>query len=274
MPIEAAINTGLGLLLEGHNDRRQLRQQEKLQDLQIEGNKELQKYGQELALDTWRKTNYDAQVEELKKAGLSTGLMYGGGGQGGTTSGGNGGAVSGANAPVGGQEILGLQLMGAQRDLIKAQTEKTNAETEKTKGVDTQLTGASARIAEIQGQMLNDTYEETFSKIMSEAEKAASEARIASQQADVGEMTLPTQVAKAQAELIGLGIANELRKAQTDLTQEQINATIESVKQKWAEVETGQGRLKLEQFVKDISDSTKLTVETIGKIVGIVTKGK
>jgi len=261
-----AINTGLGLLLENHNDERQLRQQEKLNRLEISGTKELQKYGQGLALDTWEKTNYAAQVKQLKKAGLGVGLMYEGGGAGGTTQGGGGGNVGGATAPTGGGEIMGLQLMGAQKRLIEAQTEKTQAETVKTEGVDTKLTKANARIAEIQGQMMSDTYAETFSKILSEAEKAASESRIAAQTADVGQETMKTRIETAEAELIGLGIANELKRTQTDLTEEQIKATAESVKQRWEEIGVSKDRLKLDQFVKDVADSTKIAIEVASKV--------
>jgi len=265
---EAGINTGLGLLLEKHSDRRQLKQQGKLGQQQLGLNKQQMKYGKELDLQMWENTSYPAQVEQLKKAGLNPGLLYGQSGGGGTTTGGNAGSVNTPNAPQGGGEIIGLQLMGAQKALIEAQTAKTQAETIKTEGVDTKLTKANARIAEIQGQMMSDTYAETFSKILSEAEKAASESRIAAQTADVGQETMQTRIETAEAELVGIGIANELRKTQTNLTQEQIKATVEQVKQKWEEIGVSKDRLKLDQFVKDVADSTKLAVETATKIVG------
>ena len=52
----------MGLLLEGHNDRRQLRQQEKLQNLEIKGSKELTDYNAAKQLEMWKATNYPAQV--------------------------------------------------------------------------------------------------------------------------------------------------------------------------------------------------------------------
>ena len=42
----------------------------------------------------WKDTNYAAQVEEMKKAGLSVGLMYGKGGAGGATTGAGAAGVS------------------------------------------------------------------------------------------------------------------------------------------------------------------------------------
>ena len=274
MPLDAIVNTGLGLALESHNDKRQLKQQEKLNRLGIEGTKELQKYGQGLALDTWEKTNYPAQVEQLKEAGLSTGLMYGGGGAGGTTQGGSGGSVSGGEAPKGGQEILGLQLMGAQKNLLEAQTEKTKTETENIGGVERNLTEQKGRMAAIEASLLEDSYENTLQKIQAEAIKLQGEARSATTKGEVDYETANTSVKLKEAELIGLGIANEQRRVQTELTQEQIKATIEAVKQKWAEVEISRDRLKLDQFVKDVADSTKLTVETVSRIIGTITKGK
>ena len=56
------IGTGLGLLLEGHNDRRQLRQQEKLQNLEIKGSKELTDYNAAKQLEMWKATNYPVTI--------------------------------------------------------------------------------------------------------------------------------------------------------------------------------------------------------------------
>ena len=196
--------------------------------------------------------------------------MYGNAGAGGTTQGGGSANVSGGSAPMGGQEIMGLQLMGAQKALIEAQTRKAEAEADKTAGVDTDLTKAQERMQRMQAQMFYDTYENTYSKMLSEAEKAGSEARMAAQTADVGEATMDERIKMVEGELIAIGIANELRKAEKELTQEQIKATIEAVKQKWEEVGVAKGKLKLDQFVKDVADSTKLTVETASKIVGEV----
>ena len=53
----------------------------------------------------WEDTNYAAQVEQLKKAGLSVGLMYGKGGAGGATTGAGATGVSAPTAPTG----MGLQ---------------------------------------------------------------------------------------------------------------------------------------------------------------------
>jgi hypothetical protein len=126
------LNTGLGLLLENHNDKRQLRQQQKLQNLQINGAIDLTDYQQQKQLEMWEKTGYGPQMEQLRKAGLNPALLYGMKGGGGMTIG--SGVVQpqgGGNAPSGGQEIqnmLGMALMKANIEKTKAETNKTNAE--------------------------------------------------------------------------------------------------------------------------------------------------
>ena len=52
----------------------------------VEAQKDLTKFNQEQQFDLWNKTNYEAQVEHIKKAGLSPALMYGGSGAGGATT--------------------------------------------------------------------------------------------------------------------------------------------------------------------------------------------
>lgn len=125
------IGTGLGLLLEDHNDRRQIDQQKKLQDLQIGGQKELADYQQRQQMEMWNKTNYAAQIQHMKEAGLNPALMYGMGGGGGQTTGAAGqGQVGGGAAPNGGGELQGMGLQGA---MMAAQIENIKADTENKK---------------------------------------------------------------------------------------------------------------------------------------------
>ena len=84
----------LGMALSGFNDRRQYNQQERLQNLQIAGNKETTDYNMSKQLEMWRNTSYSAQMEQMKKAGINPGLMYGMGGGGGQSVGSSSGYVS------------------------------------------------------------------------------------------------------------------------------------------------------------------------------------
>lgn len=126
--------TAMGLLLADENDRRQLRQQGKLQELQIKGSKELTDYQMKKQLQMWKDTNYGAQMTEIEKAGLNPGLLYGMGGSGGATTGNasGGGSVNQGHAPVGGGEAAGMAMMAANLGLLKAQKANIEANTNKT----------------------------------------------------------------------------------------------------------------------------------------------
>lgn len=125
------VNTGLGLMMEGHEDRRQIRQQQKLQDMQIAGSKEMTDYNYQKQLNMWHDTNYGAQMKELKNAGLNAGLIYGMSGGGATTTGsGSGANVSGGTAVGHTGEILGIQQLGMQNKLLEAQIENIEADTQ------------------------------------------------------------------------------------------------------------------------------------------------
>lgn len=141
-----AINTGLGLLFENHEDKRQVNQQQKLTNIQIAANKQLSDYNAQQQLKMWHDTNYGAQMEELRKAGLNPGLIYGLSGGGATTTGGGAQSAGGGTAAGQSGEILGLQQLGIQNRLTEAQTKAlesqanlNNVEAKKKSGVDTQL---------------------------------------------------------------------------------------------------------------------------------------
>ena len=55
-------------------------------DINLANSKAMANYNREQQMQLWRDTNYSAQVNELKKAGLSVGMMYGMGGAGGATT--------------------------------------------------------------------------------------------------------------------------------------------------------------------------------------------
>lgn len=163
--------TLIGMALEKRNDKRQLRQQKALTAQQVDAQKELNDYNQSLQMDMWNKTNYGAQVEHLKKAGLNPGLMYGMGGGGGTTVGsGGGGSAQGGAAPPGGGEVqaavgmgLQLQMLKAQKDVLQSQADLNKAKAEKTAGVDTVET--ETRIQQIIKQTDNEQLKGDLMKV-------------------------------------------------------------------------------------------------------------
>ncbi len=163
-------------------------------------NQQQAKFNQELALEMWRKTNYGAQIEEMKRNGLNPALIYGQSGQGGTTTGaGQAEGVSmGTSAAVG--MGLNAQMQMAQINALNAQAKKSDAEAEKTSGVDTELSKsltnlnkAGTNLKNAQAEMIPVQIEE----INAMRDKLVEETRNISTMADINEETKSLQIERA-----------------------------------------------------------------------------
>lgn len=169
-------------------------------------------YGQQAAnneyarnLRMWKATNYGAQTKEMEAAGLSKGLMYGGGGgQAASTAGGNGTQPSGAKMnPVEAalqQQAMGLQLkqIEAQNKLANAETTKTLAEANKIAGVDTEGTKLDNEWKKVENriQLSRENIEASnITTAEANAQKAVAEWNSAVIQAEID---ADTKVAKTQ----------------------------------------------------------------------------
>lgn len=137
------IGGGIGLiggLFSGNSGNKQYEREKELMGLQYEYNEKAAEANQKRALEMWEATNYSAQVEQMKKAGLNVGLMYGKGGAGAaSTSGGSNSGVSGQGTQSGAialqEKMLGVQMMNTAADttLKLAQAKKESGEAEKKK---------------------------------------------------------------------------------------------------------------------------------------------
>lgn len=237
----------IGIGMQGLGNQLQLKQQKKLMEAQAGQQKGLMDYQNMKQMEMWRNTNYPAQLEMMKKAGLSPGLMYGKGGGGGVTTGNATGSVTGAQAPSGGHEIptmigLGMQsaLQEAQIENIKANTEKTKAETGNvpltgeniqastaslTQGIQNQkaveiLTKAQTTIANLEAQLKGATIDDMEDIARWTAEKAKSEMEMAEREAYIQKATMNTKIDIARAELVNIYVKNVLTSAQTDNTRQ------------------------------------------------------
>lgn len=271
------IGTILGMALGGYNDERQRRQQQELQNMQIAGNKEMMNYSMMKQFEMWQKTNYAAQIAELKKAGMSPGLLYGKGGPGGIT-GSPGGGVSGASAPVGGGEVPQMMGMALQLELLKAQKENIEADTANKKGdaankplvgqnlqastgqmlantgniqADTELKKIQTNIAKIDEWIKGKTAEDQVEIAMWQSEKILNEVAILARQNILDAATMNDKIDTIKAELAAKALMPELIKAQTKteqgkpaLQQQEIKESQQRVEQmirqgiqKWRELE-------------------------------------
>lgn len=148
------VNAGLGMAIGAINRNQQEVQQRNFMNQQLLANEALTDYNQKAAFKMWEDTNYPAQVEQLKKAGLNSALLYGKGGGGGATANVTPGNVqAGQAAPDSGNvagmtmqgEMMGMQiqLLRAQKENIEADTKNKEAQAGYTSGAQTANTEAS-----------------------------------------------------------------------------------------------------------------------------------
>lgn len=250
-----AIGTGMGLLLERHQDKRQLKQQGKLQALEITGQKEMSDYNYAKQLQMWEDTNFSAQMEQLKKAGLNPGLLYGMGGAGGATTGQPSGNVTGGKAAEQSQIQQSLE-MGMQLQLLKAQKENIEADTANkkadlpvkgaqvgkigaetasiTQGIENQkaqelLTTAQTKIARLEALFKSETMEDAIDIVNSQRAKWITDIDIALTQLGVDRAT-----AIQKSELLKNQVQEVISK--TALNKAQEAATKAGVEQHWTEI--------------------------------------
>lgn len=264
--IDTAIGAGLGMITGAYQDRRQVRQQGKLMELQLQGQKDMANYNQNLAYDMWDKTNYKAQVEQLKKAGLNTGLMYAKGGTGGTTQI-PGGAVGGATAQGGVGEIgMGLQyalqkeMQQAQIEVAKSQANLNNTQAAKLGGVDTLKTTAETNVLgetlnSIKQNINNAKAQEALTKYQTELTKTQSE--VAGRTAEQVIESISNANARVEQEIRSLTNSNEITEATKETVIQQI---------KTASIEQGLRITAQKAGVKLTEEQTKKVSAEIGKI--------
>lgn len=252
---QGIIGTGMGLLMEGHEDRRQLRQQEKLQELEMKGSKEMTAYNTEMQkkmqLEMWNETSYPAQMAKMKEAGINPALMYGMGGGGGVSTGGSlpQGNVKGGEGPkgTGTSTMMGLEM--AQMGLLRAQKENIEADTENKKAGVPKLGEETKNVAQ---DTKNKVAQEELTRIQSEIAKVAAsvsrqtineqmkswENLIKEQEARINNTNKDTQQKTAEIELIKKQTVNEALKSA--LITAQTNNTNESTRKILSEIENNE----------------------------------
>lgn len=148
--IGAIIGAGIGLAGSLLGRKQQNNDQREMMELQAKLNQQQAQYNQGLAKDMWNYTSFPNQVRKMEAAGLNPALIYGMGGQGGSTSGAGQASGVGLSDAKGMQTGIAIQGMGlelanlaSQVELNKSQAEKNRAEAEKTAGVDTEAQKAT-----------------------------------------------------------------------------------------------------------------------------------
>jgi len=218
----AVVGGAIGMAQGQMNNRANKKSQQRTYEYQ----RKLNEQGAKLGLQMWKDTNARAQVEEYKKAGLSTGLMYEGGGAGGTTSAGSGGSAPSAMPS---QINLGMGIDAAQAmaqiELMKAQARKTNVDADNAEGVekdntiaDTGVKTTQAKGNELANELAGKTLDDRKEIIRQELLKTAGQA-----QQEQAKGTLATARENVALEQDKKNVAYAI--AKTALTEKQIEVS-------------------------------------------------
>lgn len=239
---QGTLGAGMGLILGGIERKKQLEQQQKLQNMQIAGQMEMGRFNQQQALEMWEKTNFAAQKEQMKKAGLSPGLLYGMSGAGGAIANPTSGNVSGGQAapmgPAAGMGIamgnMQLALLDAQKKNIEADTKNKEVTTPKIEtetkallqGINNQiaqeaLTKMETALKDLEKQFQSSTMKNRESLINMTLSKLIEETRIMENEREISDETKLDKIKMITAQLKDIISAQLLKDQQTATTKEQ-----------------------------------------------------
>lgn len=269
----------------------------------LRGQKAALAQSNEAQMDMWNKTNYSAQVEHLKKAGLNPGLLYGMGGTGGATTGGGGANVDRGHGQ--GMDIAGA----AQLALIKAQTENVEADTANKRSnvpvneatvpklqqdtktgaaqegnikAQTGLTEVDKRIREMQEGILEATQYYEMGKVQEEWSKLVGEARSAGAKGTIDTATIENKIKQETIRTVGMQLENAATSKGIELTDQQIAKLKADIEIGYKDAETGRwnaesnatnantGRNRL---INDISETSGLDIKSVTDILQTIAIG-
>lgn len=277
MPIQdAAASAGMGLILGAFNDQRQLNQQRALNEQQYAIDNRMAEANYQRQIRMWNETNYGAQVEQMKKAGLNPALMYSKGGPGGAL-GNPAGAVNAKGAPIGGMEIMNMMMNKAQMELIKAQTNKTNVEANKLGGVDTtktveetnlirqniknaqsqkEYTEAMTAWQQLETKFATQSYGNRQRQIEYQLDETIQKIRQIGLQNDFTEQTWDAAATEIEQRAIGATLQNELLKVQKLATEKGIEVSNAEIQKIGADIAQGWTKIRQEQYKLGQQDIT------------------
>lgn len=213
--------------------------------------KEMAVFNREQQMKFWEDTNYPAQVEQMKKAGLNIGLMYEGGGQTGQTTGAN------AETPLGNNEgkqmaiqaSLALATQKAQIENLEANTRDKNADAKdkelelkvrEAHGQDARLYEASNRKDQAlqKGQYLYESFKDKGRQVNTNYLQALEDERVVRElERRIQEETEEDVKNQVAYETASKALDAQLKEANINLTKEQERKIWHDIWSQW--VRTG-----------------------------------
>ncbi|AXH73778.1 MAG: DNA pilot protein [Microviridae sp.] len=275
----SVVGAGLGMALNKWNQNQQLKQEGRLQQQAMQGQMAMTDYNTAKQLEMWKQTGAVGQMEQLKKAGLNPGLIYGMGGAGGQSAGITPGQISqGHAAPPGGEVGMGIERM-LQASLMKAQIDNINADTANKTGdaANKPIVGKN-----LEQDLLNKKMDEIVKDFAGKEAKAMYE-----------EVNQPNRQMQARAktdELSGISAEGQLKnemwetggarqKAWSEIkgldlnnekTQAEIGAITQRVKNETKLADNKVTDDAYYRMIHDVSDSLDLTVKSAADVLRII----
>ena len=247
---QAASGIAGGLISNAGNARRQRKayhQQKKLMDIQQKNQMALNRQGADLQYEQWQKTNYPAQMEMLKEAGLNPSMLYGMTGGGGATAGSQGGgqAASGSAPspiPMDINSAINSAMAASVIELQKANAEKARAEASSIKGEEGTTGAAEIANKEAQTRITNlgyeigrATQEDQIEKVHWEVENLVKQNALTEEQ---------TNLAKEQ--IAAIGVKMQLDKANINLSQAQVDKIVNDIRLGWQGLDATLQKLQID----------------------------
>lgn len=270
----------LGIGLAAYNDNRQEIQNRKFMNQQLGMNKEMADYNMQKQMEMWEKTNYSAQMAQMKKAGINPALLYGMSGGGGVTTGNPGGSgVSSATAQQNPGDVQGIMGIGLNSALIQAQIDNIKADTKVKEGdaankpkigenidastglikaqtgnteADTALTKINTDIATAMKKVQEGTIEEQIKLITQTAANATEETTQMIVKTNIDRATQNTVIDTVRANLVGQLLQNALTKKGIEKTAAETMAIAQEIAQGWRDLDIRQAGVDQQRRANDI----------------------
>lgn len=242
---------------QGAQDRRQIKQQGKLNDVNYEDAKRRADYEQELAMKMWKDTNYKAQLEEADKAGVSRSAVLGNSNGGATGASVSGGANAQASDSASTQNASINQMMAqAQLGMMIAQTKNINADTENKQASAGNLGEGTKGIAiENRGKEVDVSNKEAIKEELRDAMLGLSKEQTV--KGIVADQTQKEQIKIKKQEAIHSVLENALERGKIKLTKAQIGEISEKLSQGWKALEF-QGTDKITgKYLEELANAVK-----------------
>jgi len=248
--------------------------------------KNLSNHLHNLSMKYWNETNYGAQMEHLKNAGLNPALMYAQGGSGGSTATFNSSVDQGQSHynMQGIQTGLQIEAQKAQIDNIKADTAAKEADANKkgveikslTQGIENQktineLNKVQTKLLEVGLKKENETYQSYLDRFEAETNKAIGEAEIALSQAHVDTNTRNEKIEILKNEAINSSLQGKLTNAQIVKLNAEVNKIAHEIlkidhdkKIDWAKIDNDKQRVIIEAVNTKIKEEYPSVQNVIG----------